>query len=177
MKILVVVDVQNDFVTGTLGKPTSQAVVPRIVQRVEEGLQSGETVIFTRDTHGENYGATREEQAQPIVHCVEGTEGWEIVEELKGFAAKCLVVDKPTFGSVRLAEILQDLNRQDQVESVTLIGLVTDVCVFANAILARTVLTEAEVYVDASCCAGVTPERHKTALNAMKCCQIKIENE
>ena len=181
MNVLIVVDMQNDFVTGALGTPEAQEIVPAVVRRVEEGIRQGEQVRFTRDTHEADYLETQEGRKLPVPHCIRGTEGWEIVEPLRKYAEH--PIDKPTFGSQYLGALLkaqdEDLRRQGKpgVERVTLIGLCTDICVISNAMLLKAFLPESEVVVDAACCAGVTPERHRTALTAMKACQIAVEHE
>ena len=163
MDILVVVDMQNDFVSGALGTPEAGDIVPYVVGRVVDGLNRGETVLFTRDTHGPDY--------------LETLEG----KKLQEYAAN--PIDKPTFGSRDLGALLkardEDLRRQGKpgVEKVTLIGVCTDICVLSNALVVKAFLPEAEIFVDASCCAGVTPQSHRTALEAMKACQITVEHE
>ena len=177
MEILVVVDMQKDFVDGALGTKEACAIVPFVKARIEEASAKGETVIFTRDTHEENYMETQEGHRLPVPHCIRNTAGWEIVDELKSYTEETQPVDKPTFGSVDLCSALQIVNEKVPVEKVTLIGLCTDICVISNALLVKAFLPETEVAVDAKCCAGVTPESHKNALAAMKMCQITIENE
>lgn len=177
MDVLVVVDMQNDFVDGALGTAEARAAVPHVADRVAEGAGRGEEILFTRDTHGETYLDTQEGRRLPVPHCVRGTEGWEIVPQLQAYAAGRQVLDKPAFGSRTLGETLAALDGREPVGKVTLIGLCTDICVISNALLVKAFLPEAEVAVDASCCAGVTPESHRTALEAMKMCQITVENE
>lgn len=180
-EILVVVDMQVDFVSGALGTPEAQKIVPDVVHRVKQGLDRGETVFFTRDTHGPDYAQTQEGRKLPVPHCIRGTAGWEIIPQLRGYAAH--PIDKPTFGSQYLGAVLktqdEDLRRAGQpgVEKVTFIGVCTDICVISNALLVKAFLPEAEIAVDAACCAGVTPESHRTALSAMKACQIAVEHE
>lgn len=181
MDILVVVDMQNDFVSGALGTAEAREIVPYVVGRVVEGLNRGEEILFTKDTHQENYMDTQEGRRLPVPHCVRGTEGWEIIEQLREYARH--PIDKPTFGSRELGALLkardEDLRKQGKpgVEKVTLIGLCTDICVISNALLVKAFLPEAEIAVDAACCAGVTPESHKNALAAMRVCQIIVEND
>ena len=177
MKILVVVDVQNDFVTGPLGCPAAEAVVAPIEARILAAKAAGETLIFLRDTHQANYLDTQEGKRLPVVHTVEGTDGWQIVDVLRPYTDGEIVIDKPIFGSVRLGEVLRELDAQESVEQITLVGIYTDICVIANAMIAKVNLTEARIVVDASCCAGITPETHEIALRAMQSCQIDIENE
>ena len=181
MKVLVVIDMQNDFVSGALGTPEAGDIVPYVVGRVVDGLNRGETVLFTRDTHGPDYLETQEGKKLPVPHCIRGSEGWDIIPQLQEYAAN--PIDKPTFGSRDLGALLkardEDLRRQGKpgVEKVTLIGVCTDICVLSNALVVKAFLPEAEIFVDASCCAGVTPQSHRTALEAMKACQITVEHE
>ena len=174
MDILIVVDMQTDFVDGALGTAEAVAIVPKVTARVEEAPGRGEKVLFTRDTHGEDYLDTQEGRKLPVPHCIRGTEGWEIVPALRDLADA--PIDKPTFASALLGQRLKDIDAETPIGKVTLLGLCTDICVISNALLIKGFLPEAEVAVDASCCAGVTPESHKTALAAMKMCQITVEN-
>lgn len=177
MRFLIVVDMQNDFVSGSLGTREAREIVPQVVRRVAEGVSRGERVIFTRDTHGADYLHTQEGRNLPVPHCIRGTEGWEIVEQLRPASAGQTILDKPAFGSAELGRLLAKENEREPIEKVTLIGLCTDICVISNALLVKAFLPEAEVAVDAACCAGVTPESHRTALAAMKSCQITVEHE
>lgn len=173
MNVLVVVDMQNDFIDGALGTKEAVAIVPKVVDKIKN---FDGTVLATRDTHQSDYLQTQEGRQLPVEHCIEGTQGWDIRPEI----AELLVtepVNKPTFGSVNLAHTVMELNRQEAIESITLIGLCTDICVISNAMLLKAVLPEVPIIVDASCCAGVTPESHARALEAMKVCQMIIENE
>ncbi len=171
--ILIVVDMQNDFIDGSLGTPEALAIVPKVAERIRSFPGK---VLFTRDTHPAGYLETQEGRNLPVVHCVRGTPGWEIRSELMEL---CVTepIDKPTFGSVRLGEVLLGLNTLEPIRSVTLIGLCTDICVLSNALLVKAFLPEVPITVDAACCAGVTPESHRAALQAMKVCQVRIENE
>ena len=170
--ILIVVDMQNDFISGALGTAEAQAIVPKVVEKVK-GFTG--RVIFTRDTHFENYLSTQEGRNLPVPHCIKGSDGWQICAELAPLCTEPLV-DKPTFGSYTLAELLATANIREPIGSITLVGLCTDICVIANAMVIKAFLPEVTVKVDAACCAGVTPESHKTALDAMRPCQIVIEN-
>ena len=178
MNVLIVVDMQNDFVSGALGTPEAREIVPRVVDRVEEGIRRGEKILFTRDTHETDYLNTQEGKKLPVPHCIRGSEGWEIIPQLQEYAAH--PIDKPTFGSTDLGALLrardEDLRRQGKpgVEKVTLIGVCTDICVLSNALLIKAFLPEAEIVVEAACCAGVTPQSHETALSAMAACQITV---
>lgn len=173
-EILVVVDMQNDFVTGPLGTPEARAILPKVAEKVKNFPGR---VLFTRDTHEENYLESREGKALPVPHCIRGTWGWELCPELETLR-KEEPVDKCTFGSTGLGEVLRAADQYgEKIGKITLVGVCTDICVISNALLLRAFLPEAEIAVDAACCAGVTPESHQTALRAMKACQITIENE
>ena len=171
--VLIVVDMQNDFIDGALGTAEAVSIVPNVVEKVKSFPG---TVIFTRDTHTENYLSTQEGRKLPVTHCVKGTPGWQIRAELEALR-KTDAVDKPGFGSTALAHMLASMDKAEGLSSVTLVGLCTDICVISNAMLIKAALPEVPVIVDAACCAGVTPESHKTALSAMKMCQIQVENE
>lgn len=184
--ILVVVDMQNDFVTGALGTPEAQAIVPKVVEKIKNW--EGE-ILYTQDTHYDNYLETQEGKHLPVKHCIEHTRGWlfvdeieyDLLPEMKDPQAK--IYEKRTFGSKLLMEELYDAHFSTigemadfEINSITLVGLCTDICVLSNAIMLKNSLIDVPVIVDASCCAGVTPESHKNALNAMKMCQIEIMN-
>lgn len=173
MKYLIVVDMQVDFVSGALGTPEAQAIVENVSKKIR--VFDGR-IVFTRDTHDQNYLSTQEGLNLPVPHCIRGTEGWQIVPELRPFVGD-VVFDKPAFGSPSLAAMLEQKNNVEPIESVTLVGLCTDICVVSNALLIKAYLPEVPVFVDAACCAGVTPQSHKNALQTMKMCQIHIENE
>jgi len=166
MEYLIVVDMQNDFIDGALGTKEAEAIVDKVKAKIE-GFQ-GE-VIFTRDTHFENYMDTQEGRKLPVPHCIKGTSGWEIRPELEALR-KTAAIDKPTFGSVELMELMVE----KKPEKVTLIGLCTDICVISNAMLIKAALPEMAVEVDSACCAGVSPQSHENALEAMKMCQINV---
>lgn len=176
MDVLIVVDMQWDFVGGALGTKEAVEIVPYVVGRVVDGVNRGETILFTRDTHESCYLDTQEGRNLPVPHCIRGTEGWEIIPQLTEYTEGRTIVDKPTFGSAELGTLLQELNQKEPVEKITLIGLCTDICVISNALLAKAFLPEVPVAVDASCCAGVTPESHANALAAMRMCQIAVEH-
>lgn len=171
--ILIVVDMQNDFIDGALGTAEAVAIVPKVVEKVR-GFKG--TVIFTRDTHGESYLQTQEGRNLPVPHCIKGSHGWEVCPALEPLRTG-LTIDKPTFGSAELGRLLLELDAKEPVGSITLVGLCTDICVISNAMIAKAFLPEVPVTVDAACCAGVTPESHRTSLSAMKMCQVRIENE
>ena len=170
MKYLIVVDMQNDFIDGALGTPEAVAILPYVKEKIEN---FDGTVLFTRDTHAPDYLSTQEGHNLPVEHCIKGTDGWQIHPTLEPLR-KTGAIDKPTFGSTALMEFLKE---EKDVESLEFIGLCTDICVISNAMLAKANFLEIPVTVDAKCCAGVTPESHKNALEAMKMCQIKVVNE
>ena len=172
-KILVVVDMQNDFIDGALGTSEAQAIVPLVKEKIEK---FDGKVVFTRDTHFDDYMQTQEGKNLPVPHCIKGTEGWEIRTELEALRERP-AIDKLTFGSVALGKLLTEENMAEPIESITFVGLCTDICVISNAMIAKAFLPEVPLIVDAACCAGVTPESHRNALEAMKVCQIAVENE
>ncbi len=169
-KLLIVVDMQNDFVTGVLGSKDAKRIVPNVVKKVQEAKKQGVDIIFTQDTHKENYMETQEGKKLPVPHCMKGTKGWEIIPELAEIAKECLCLEKPAFGCATMVH----KTVRKKYEQIELVGVCTDICVISNAIIMKTALPEAEICVDASCCAGVTPESHENALQAMKMCQITI---
>lgn len=178
MKVLVVVDMQNDFIDGALGTKEAAAIVPKVAEKIR-GFD-GE-VLYTRDTHEENYLDTQEGKNLPVVHCVKGTRGWELHPEIEALR-KEEPIDKPAFGSTKLGTMLRGMFEEGRLramdgkmESVTFVGLCTDICVISNAMIAKAFVPEIPVIVDASCCAGVTPESHRKALEAMRMCQIICE--
>lgn len=176
MKILVVVDMQNDFITGSLGTKEAQAIVPNVKKKIEEYRANGNIVLFTRDTHREDYPNTREGKKLPVEHCIFGTWGWEIADGLCEEWDK--VVDKPTFGSDELIDTLQKAIEDHFwfTDEIELIGLCTDICVVSNALMLKAAFYEDyEISVDATCCAGVTPETHEAALKTMEMCQINVK--
>ena len=172
MKLLVVVDMQTDFVDGALGTFEAQAIVDNVVKKITEEKANGSHVLFTLDTHEENYLETQEGKHLPVKHCIKGTEGWQLVPKLRGFATDENTIEKPTFGSTRLAHLVA----RGGFDEIELVGLCTDICVISNALLLKASVPETPISVDASCCAGVTPESHINALEAMKMCQITIKN-
>ncbi|MCD7957247.1 MAG: cysteine hydrolase [Lachnospiraceae bacterium] len=216
MKVLIVVDMQNDFIDGALGTKEAITIVDHVRGKIDQYLETGYSVIYTRDTHTEEYLQTQEGHNLPVVHCVKGTHGWDISEQV--YVEGCTVIDKPAFGSLKLPEVVmhciekserkstesengpnalsggnrvsqdgenrearegenQDIQvgeSKDELEAIELIGLCTDICVISNAIILKAAFPEVPIVVDASCCAGVTPESHENALNAMRMCQIQI---
>ena len=172
-RCLVVVDMQKDFINGALGTPEAQAVLPAVTGRVES---FDGTVVFTRDTHGPDYLQTQEGRLLPVAHCLKGTEGWQLERRLADYAAGhgCPIFDKPAFGSLELADYLRRSHRERPIDEIVLIGVCTDICVISNALLLKAALPEVPIAVEAACCAGVTPQRHQNALEAMAACQIAI---
>ena len=169
-RVLIVIDMQNDFIDGSLGTEEAQRIVPEVVKKIQtfDG-----TVFATRDTHEENYLETAEGKKLPVRHCIRGTEGWQIRQEISDLLTEA-PVDKVTFGSRELVKKLEQIQEETSIESITLIGLCTDICVISNALNLKAALSEVPISVIESCCAGVTPESHKTALRAMQMCQITI---
>ncbi|MBQ9990659.1 MAG: cysteine hydrolase [Lachnospiraceae bacterium] len=166
-KTLIVVDMQKDFIDGALGTKEAVAIVPRVKEKIKEYQETGGEIIFTRDTHHEDYLNSNEGKYLPVEHCVEGTAGWMVWEGLEVPGA--IYVDKPNFG-------YPDWKNYD-LEEVELIGLCTDICVVSNALIIKALYPEIRVAVDAACCAGVTPESHRAALLTMKMCQVEILGE
>ena len=169
MKVLCVIDMQNDFIDGALGSEEAKAIVSRVKEKIALYRKNGDRIIFTRDTHGENYLDTAEGKNLPVPHCIKGTYGWEIssVFDTEG----CEIIDKPTFGSYELAEMVA---QTENLEAVELLGLCTDICVISNAMLIKAKVYETPVTVDGTASAGVTPESHRNALESMKMCQINV---
>lgn len=170
-KALVVIDMQNDFITGVLGNEECMKIVPNVVKRVQKAVEDKVDIIFSQDTHQEDYLFTQEGRKLPIRHCIQDTKGWEIIPELEEIAKKNgTVFLKDTFGSRSMAEYMKDHN----YEEIEMIGVCTDICVISNAMTIKSFAPESEISVKESCCAGVTPQSHRTAIEAMKACQINI---
>lgn len=167
MKFLIVVDMQVDFITGSLGSKAAEAIVPNVLDKIK--TFDGK-VIFTRDTHFEDYMQTQEGKKLPVEHCIKDTDGWQICDELKPYADE--IVDKITFGSTSLPEIIK--NHTLDIEEIELCGLCTDICVISNAMILKAAFPEVKITVDSTACAGVSESSHNTALDAMKAVQIEI---
>ena len=167
-KILVVIDMQNDFIDGVLGTAEAQAIVPAVKKIIDEF--DGD-IYFTRDTHGEDYLSTQEGRKLPVPHCIKDTKGWEISAELDVSRAVS-IIDKPTFGYIEVSSEIA--KNGGDISDITVIGLCTDICVISNVMIMKAAFPEANISVIASACAGVNPESHKNALNAMKMCQIQV---
>lgn len=190
MKVLIVVDMQKDFVDGSLGTKEAQAIVPLVAETIKQMADKNTVCIFTKDTHDDDYMDTQEGKNLPVPHCIRGTAGHSIVNEVfEAYSCKDykdpwevyplaitnpLRVEKPTFGSIELQDVLYTMNSMEPIEEITLMGLCTGICVMSNAILVKATLPGVPVNVVADCCACVTPESHKTAIEAMKLCQINI---
>jgi nicotinamidase-related amidase len=165
MRTLIVVDMQKDFVNGALGTKEAEAIVENVKNKIKEFQKNGDKIIFTRDTHFDNYLETNEGKHLPIKHCVKDSEGWQIVDGLE--VSDAIYIDKPTFGYT-------EWNKYDLGDEIELIGLCTDICVVSNALIIKALYPDANVIVDSNCCAGVTPETHEAALKTMKMCQINV---
>ena len=170
-KILIVIDMQNDFIDGSLGTAEALAIVENVKDKIHQ--YSPADVIATMDTHGKDYMNTQEGKFLPVEHCIKGTEGWKIREDIAALLDGAKVYEKPTFGSVQLAADLKELSQAEDIE-LELIGLCTDICVVSNALLLKAYMPEVQISVDPSCCAGVTPEKHLAALETMRSCQIVV---
>lgn len=173
-KFLIVVDMQNDFINGALGTKEAEAIVDKVVDKIKSYNIS--YVIATMDTHVENYLDTLEGENLPVPHCIYGTEGWELHPSIKKLIHPLNLVYKDTFGSIALAKQLSAISDIESTE-IEIVGLCTDICVVSNALLLKAMMPEVPITVDASCCAGVTPESHRAALETMKMCQINVINE
>ncbi|HAU87641.1 MAG TPA: hypothetical protein DCW90_19760 [Lachnospiraceae bacterium] len=180
-KILIVIDMQNDFITGNLGTKEAQRIVPMVVKKIENWNQG--KIICTMDTHDENYLSTQEGEHLPVVHCVGDSYGWQLCDGIKDVDKRMLEIKKSTFGATEILDVLQlmeNIFNQDtfryESHEFHLCGVCTDICVISNALLLKTFFPETRIVVDASCCAGTTPENHEAALKVMKSCQIEIEN-
>ncbi len=166
-KYLIVIDMQKDFVDGSLGTNEAVAILPRVKEKIAEAKREGKSIIFTRDTHEENYLSTNEGKNLPVAHCIKGSAGWEIYDGL--YVDGAVVIDKPSFGFLGWREYIEDAPELE----IELIGLCTDICVVSNALILKAMFPEAQISVDPTACAGVTPETHNAALATMAMCQIK----
>lgn len=170
-KILVVVDMQKDFIDGALGTKEAEAIVAPVIEKMKSYAKAG--IYATRDTHGRDYLKTAEGKKLPVAHCIQGTEGWMLHPEVEALVEASHVVDKPTFGSLDLALRLNQKGQKEALE-IEVVGLCTDICVVSNALLFKAFMPETPISVDASCCAGVTPKSHEAALATMQMCQIEV---
>lgn len=170
-KALVVVDMQNDFISGSLGSDDAKGIVSAVVHEISD--LSYDQILVTMDTHPENYMETHEGRYLPVEHCIKGSDGWKINDEIQSALDQreaVRVLEKPTFGSENLAETMKEINPDE----IVLVGLCTDICVISNALLLRAALPETEISVIADACAGVTREKHACALEVMRSCQINV---
>lgn len=175
-KLLIVVDMQNDFIDGSLGTKEAEAIVPHVAARIKQYQEAEDKILFTMDTHFDNYASTQEGRNLPVPHCIKGTKGWELHPALQKLIRgyHCPIYEKNTFGSSDLAmDLAQKTNAP--ITEIEIIGLCTDICVISNALLLKAFLPEIPITVNAACCAGVTPESHENALKAMEMCQIQIQ--
>lgn len=186
MRFLVVVDMQNDFVTGVLGTEQAQKIGNNVEAKIKEFMEENKrlypdrallwNVRFTQDTHGEDYLDTQEGRKLPVKHCILGTWGWELIDQILPYAPALNRYDKDTFGCMKLADALRVAYKDELIDTIEIVGLCTDICVLNNAALLRAALPNTEIVVDAAACAGVTPETHETALNALEGIQVKVVN-
>ena len=174
MKLLVVVDMQNDFVDGVLGTPEAVAIVPNVKKKIEQYVAKGAPIIYTRDSHNSNYMNTQEGKHLPIPHCIAGTHGWEIADGL--YVEGSIVDNKHSFGSTNLVDYIAS-NYRGRFNEIEVVGLCTDICVISNVMILKAYFPEIPITVISSCCAGVTPESHQNALRAMEMCQVNIVEE
>lgn len=176
MKVLVVVDVQNDFVSGRLGSPEAQDAIPTIRDKVNEYFKRGDLIVYTQDTHYDNYMGTNEGKYLPVPHCIREEWGWDVVDEVDRFAPH---IEKVTFGHYDLPFRILELASQvdSKIEGIELCGFCTDICVISNALILKSVFApmDIDITVDAKACAGVTPEKHASALEVMRSCQIIVK--
>lgn len=166
--VLVVIDMQNDFIDGALGTKEARDIVNAVIEKIE---YFGGEVVYTRDTHKDNYLETLEGQKLPVKHCIKDTDGWHLESRIRQLAEGKTIIDKPAFGSLALPHYLKE---KGDLDSIVMVGLCTDICVISNALILKAAFPETEIIVDRDCCAGVTPESHENALKAMEMCQIKI---
>lgn len=172
-KILLVVDMQNDFIDGALGTKEAIAIVPAVQEKI---MNYDDDIFYTRDTHSQNYMATNEGRNLPVQHCIKGTDGWRLHPDIEKLCMdkRATGVDKITFGAAALPELLRE-RYPEGIDEIELIGLCTDICVISNALLLKAYFPETVIRVDSACCAGVTPESHVQALEAMRMCHVAID--
>ena len=170
-KILIVIDMQNDFIDAALGTKEAAAIVDAVKEKIRS--YPAQDVIATMDTHPENYMETQEGRYLPVPHCIKGTDGWRIRPDIAELLTGAKIYEKPTFGSTEMAADLKALSEKEEIE-LELVGLCTDICVISNALLLKAAMPEVKISADAACCAGVTPEKHLAALEVMRSCQIQV---
>ncbi len=171
-KVLVVIDMQNDFVDGSLGSDDCLATVGPVIREIES--KEYDYIVLTRDTHQPNYMDTLEGKNLPVEHCIRGTHGWQLNDKIAEALGDAVIIDKPTFGSTKLAEMIKEISEKEEIE-IELVGLCTDICVVSNALLLKANMPEVKFSVDPTCCAGVTPDSHDKALSTMTMCHIAVE--
>ena len=169
---LIVIDMQNDFIDGSLGTPEAQAIVPNVKNKIDEYIKAEKNVFFTKDTHYSDYLHTLEGEMLPVEHCIRGTKGWEISEDIKKDMSAIHIIEKNTFGYINWDKY--NSNLFDIYDSIEICGLCTDICVISNALILRALYPNTHIIVDSSCCAGVTPKKHEAALEVMRSCQIEV---
>ncbi len=170
-KILIVIDMQNDFINGSLGTKEAVGIVDMVVNKIK--CYPSDSIIATRDTHPANYLETQEGKHLPVEHCIKNTYGWELNSQVRDVIGNAKIIDKPTFGSTELVDFIKKQYIENDIE-IELVGLCTDICVVSNALLLKAAMPEVVIKVDSACCAGVTPETHSAAISTMKMCQIEI---
>ena len=173
MKLLVVIDMQNDFINGALGSPEAISIVPNVAAKIAEYKSAGRPIVYTCDSHNSNYMNTQEGKYLPIPHCISGTKGWEIADGL--YVEGSIVDNKHSFGSTNLVAYIAT-NYRGRFDEIEVVGLCTDICVVSNVMILKAFLPEVKITVDASCCAGTSIEAHKAALTVMKSCQVEVIN-
>lgn len=173
-KILVVVDMQNDFIDGALGTKEAQSIVPAVAAHIRKRKEEGYAVVATLDTHHEDYMATSEGKKLPVPHCIRQSEGWHLNPMVREALGQCRLVEKPSFGSMELPGVLREMTEDADDVTIELIGVCTDICVVSNALMLKAHFPEAVMRVKQDCCAGVTPYKHEAALETMQCCQIDV---
>ena len=186
MKALIIVDMQNDFIDGALGTPEAQAIVSNVVNKMKKHKNTDTIILFTKDTHKENYLDTTEGKKLPVPHCIEGTLGWSIAKPIASefkadgymtYSSGTVIngrVLKPTFGSYELLKILDEINTENKITEIEFCGLVTNICLVSNVLMTKAAFPDIPIIVDSSCCAGTTTEAHNAALLVMESCQINI---
>lgn len=188
MKVLVIVDMQKDFIDGSLGTPEAQAIVPNVVEKLKNHKNTDTVVLFTKDTHKKDYLATSEGEKLPVEHCIEGTEGWAIDRAIHNefksggyatYSAGDIIngrITKPTFGSYDLIDAFCDIDAQTEegISEIEFCGLVTNICLVSNVLMTKAAFPNMPIVVDSSCCAGTTVEAHEAALLVMKSCQVDV---
>lgn len=174
-KILVVIDMQKDFISGALKNEDAMKIVPYVKEKIEDAKAKGWNVLFTKDTHEDDYMETEEGKHLPVPHCIRNTDGWNIIDELEADKFADEVIEKETFGSTALAEVF--MKQKENIKEVEFIGVCTDICVISNVLMAKAILPNKKIRVDAAGCAGVTPQSHDTAISAMEACHIEVKNK